>query len=133
MGRSATATPERDLGRRVYGLTAGLAAGLAGACALAWGRAEAAGVVVGSAIMLANFAGLRFAVGRIVTGAGGVPSRAAGPALWIGASRVRLGLVALAVGVAVSLGGVGLRGLLVSLVVLPLGVVAAGLVGARAD
>lgn len=122
----------RDLGRRVSVMTGGLAVALAAGCGLGWGLADALGALAGSAIMLANFAGLRWAVSRAVAGSGRTPAPGANRGLWLGAIGVRLGLVALALGLAVTLGRVGLKGLLVSLAILPLTVVLAGLREARA-
>ena len=120
-----------DLGRYVYRLTGVLAGFVALVCGLVWGPAEAVGALAGSAIMLADFAGLRFIVVRVVRTAGRTEPGEGRAGLWIGASGVRLGLVALGLGVVITRGGVGLRGLLLSLMVLPLTLVVAGLRGAR--
>lgn len=123
---------DRELGRRVRRLTAVLGGLLAGACGLWWGAAEGVGVLVGSLVMLLNFAGLEWATGRVVRGVSRGSASGLRPALWLGASGARLGLVALVVGAAVAGGWVGLGGLLVSLMVVPVTVVMAGLLMARA-
>ncbi len=118
----------RELGRWVYGLTVGLAVALASGSAWTWGIADAVGALVGSGIMLADFAGLWWTVERLTGAASGDGApRARRRALWVGASGARLGLVGLALGLAIRFGGVGLRGLLVSLTLLPVTLVAAGL------
>ena len=127
-----TATLGRDLARRVYGLTGTLATLLAAACAVALGPADAVGVLAGSALMLANFAGLRWVVARVMAaGAGPAASREGRAGLWIGASGARLGLVAVGAGLLVAGGGVGLRGFVLSLLLQPLTVVITGLRAAR--
>lgn len=131
MGRE-TVTGDPDLGRRVYGLTAALAAAVSGACGLAWGLADAAGALVGTAIALANFAGLEWAAGRMVRGVTAGSAPGVRPGLWLGASGARLLLVGLAFGVVATQGWVGLRGLLLSLTILPVMVVGVGLRAARA-
>lgn len=130
MGRE-TVTRDRDLARRVCGLTAGFAVAVAGACGLAWGVAEAAGALVGTAITMANFAGLEWAAGRVMRGVAGGSTPGVRPGLWLGASGARLLLVGLAFGGVAALGWVGLRGLLVSLTILPGVVVGVGLRAAR--
>jgi hypothetical protein len=114
-----------DLARSV-GLVAGtLSVGLAGACAVLRGPADAIGVLVGSALTLLNFGGLAWIADRAVG------RRTAARSIWVGASGVRLGLIGLLVGVAVTQTGVGVAGLLVSLTVLPVAVIATGLWAAR--
>ena len=127
-----TMTGDRELARRVVCLTAVLAGLLAGACGLGWGAGEAAGALAGSAVMLVNFAGLEWAARRVLREATRSPSGAVRPALWLGASGVRLLVVALALGTAAAQGWVGLAGLLVSLTIVPVTVVAVGLMAARA-
>ena len=131
MGRE-TVVRDRNLARGVYGLTAAFAAVLAGVCGLVWGAADAAGALGGSAITIANFAGLEWAAGRMVRGvtAGWAPG--VRPGLWLGVSGARLVLVGLAFGVVATQGWVGLRGLLRSLTILPIMVVGVGLRAARA-
>lgn len=111
-----------ELASRVSLLTAVLALGLAGACGLWRGPADAAGVLVGSTLTLLNFGGLHWAATR-------APGRrlARSQAVWIGASGLRLGVVATVVGLVVAHDGIGLAGLLLSLILVPVAVVVAGL------
>lgn len=121
-------TGDRELTRRVGGLTAAGAALLAAGAGAWGGAAEAAGVLLGSAVLLANFAGLAWATDRALrVGAPG----ATHPALWLASSAVRLGLIGLALGLAASRGWVGPGGLLLSLAIVPVTVVVAGLRSAR--
>jgi hypothetical protein len=95
------------------------------------GLREALGALVGGAIGLLNFLWLCRTAGWVL-GAG--PPWAQGRlrrALWLGASGARIGLVGLALGVLIAGGGVGLGGLLASLGVLPVAVIAEGLRPAR--
>jgi hypothetical protein len=85
------------------------------------------GALVGSGLTLLNFGGLAWAADRALGGGAG---RAR--AIWIGASGLRLGLLGGLAGLAVAQGGVGLTGLLLSLTLLPVAVVLAGLAAARA-
>ncbi len=120
---------DRDLAYRITWLTAGLVGLIAGAAWSLSGPAQAAGAVVGGAITIANFLWLRWtadlALRRGPTG--GAIMRA----LWVGASGVRFGVVALALGLAAVQGRLGLVGLLVALTALPCTVIVAGLRAAR--
>ena len=120
-------TVPTDLARRVWRVAGLLALGLAGACGVVRGTADAAGVLVGSGLMLANFGGLTWAAGRAV---GSAPTRAT--ALWVGSSGLRLGLLGGLTGLLVTGTGLGVAGLVLSLIVVPVAVVVAGLRGARA-
>jgi hypothetical protein len=117
-------TGVRDLAGRVYVLAGAAAAIVAMGAGFAWGRADAGGALVGGAVMLLNFAGLQWGASRL-SGPGDAPPLRA-PAVWVGASGLRLGLVGLALGLALT-AGVGVRGLALSLLVLPGAVVVAGL------
>ena len=116
-----------ELTGRVSRLTGVLAVGLAAACAVWRGPADAAGVLVGSLLTLLNFGGLHWAVTRAT---GRTVSRS--QAVWIGASGLRLLLVGVAVGLLVAYQGIGLAGLLLSLILVPVAVVCAGLRASRA-
>jgi hypothetical protein len=120
----------RDLRRRALGLAGALAGLVAGACGLLWGEADVLGSLVGSLVTVANFAALEQAAGRALSGTSDPRSRVRA-LLWLGATSARLGLVTLALGVGTLWGGVGLRGLLVSLAVVPVAVVVAGLDAVR--
>jgi hypothetical protein len=111
----------------VWLVTGILAFGLAAACVLVRGPADAAGVLVGSGLALANFGGLTWAAGRAL---GGTRGRAA--ARGIGSSGLRLGALGCLTGLAVTQTGVGVAGLVVSLTLVPVAVVLAGLRAARA-
>jgi hypothetical protein len=124
-------TGSDELARGVYVLAGVLAALMASAAGVAWGWADLGGALVGSAVTLLNFAGLRWATARLAAG-GRQPTSSPRPALWLSASGARLLLVGLVLGGAIAWGGVGLRGLLVSLLVLPGALVVAGLRGAAA-
>jgi hypothetical protein len=114
-----------DLGRGVWLVTGLLGLGLAGVCALLRGPADALGALVGSGLTLLNFGGLTWAAERAVAGHTSRP-------VWIGASGLRLGLVGCLAGLAVTQTGVGLPGLLLSLTLVPVAVILAGLRAARA-
>ena len=114
-----------DLGRGVWLVTGLFGLGLAGVCALLRGPADAVGALVGSGLTLLNFGGLTWAAERAVAGGTSRP-------LWIGASGLRLGLVGCLAGLAVTQTGVGLPGLLLSLTLVPVAVILAGLRAARA-
>jgi hypothetical protein len=118
-------TAPTDLGRDVRRLVGALALGLAGLCAILRGPADGVGVLLGSALTLLNFRGLTWAAERAV--AGGRRSRP----LWIGASGLRLALVAVLAGLAVTQTGVGLAGLLLSLTLVPVAVILTGLRAGR--
>jgi len=121
---------DRELARRVSALTAGLVGVMAGGGLLLAGAGEAAGALCGGAITIANFRWLRWSAARAVRPVG--ESEAAWRrALWVGASGVRLGLIALVLGIVAAQGWLGLTGLLVSLTALPITVVAEGLRAAR--
>jgi len=125
-------TGSDELARGVYALAGALGLLVTSAAGVAWGWADCGGALVGSAVMLLNFAGLRWATARLAAAGGGQPARSPRPALWLSASGARLLMVGLALGGAITWGGVGLRGLLVSLLVLPGALVVAGLRGAAA-
>jgi hypothetical protein len=110
----------------VWLIAGALGLGLAGACGVLIGPADAIGVLVGSGLTLLNFGGLAWAAGRAVTAR--APSRPA----WLGASGLRLGLLGCLAGLAVTQTGVGRMGLLLSLTLVPVGVILAGLRAARA-
>jgi hypothetical protein len=114
-----------DLARDVRLLAGILTLAVAGTCALWRGPADAMGVLLGSVLTLLNFGGLTWAAERTV-GRGG-----SARALWIGASGLRLALLGVLAGVAVTQTGVGLAGLLLSLPLVPVAVVLAGLRVAR--
>jgi hypothetical protein len=103
-----------------------LALGLAAVCGLVRGPADAVGVLVGSGLALANFGGLTWAAGRALGG-----GRVRASALWIGSSGLRLGLLGCLTGVLVTQTGVGVTGLVLSLTLVPVAVVLAGLRAAR--
>jgi hypothetical protein len=104
-----------------------LALGLAGACGLARGPADAAGALVGGGLTLANFSGLTWAAGRAL---GGAPLRLS--PLWVGSSGLRLGVIGGLTALLVTQTGVGVAGLALSLTLVPVAVVLAGLRAARA-
>ena len=118
-------TAPTDLARGVWLLAGALGLGLATACGLLRGPADATGVLVGSALTLLNFGGLAWAADRALAG------RTTSRPVWIGASGLRLGLLGSSVGLAVSQTGVGLLGLLLSLTLVPAAVILAGLRGTR--
>ena len=118
-------TAPTDLGRGVWLVAGVLGLGLAGGCALLRGPADAMGALVGSALTLLNFGGLTWAAERAL--AGGATSRP----VWIGASGLRLGVLGCVAGLAVTQTGVGLPGLLLSLTLVPVAVILAGLRAAR--
>ena len=118
-------TAPTDLARGVWLLGGALGLGLAGACGLLRGPADATGALVGSAVTLLNFGGLAWAAERAL--AGGSTSRP----VWIGASGLRLVLLGSLVGLAVTQTGVGLVGFLLSLTLVPVAVILAGLRGTR--
>lgn len=118
-------TAPTDLGRGVWLVAGALGLGLAGACGLLRGPADAMGALLGSGLTLLNFGGLTWAAERAL--AGGAASRP----VWIGASGLRLGLLGCIAGLAVTQTGVGLPGLLLSLTLVPVAVILAGLRAAR--
>jgi hypothetical protein len=121
-------TAPTDLVRRVWLVAGVLALGLAGACGLLRGPADAVGVLLGSGLTLLNFGGLTWMADRALKGGGRPRTRA----LWVGASGIRLGLAGGLVGLAVTHTGIGLTGLLLSLTLLPVAVILGGLRAARA-
>lgn len=125
-------TGNRELTRRVCGLTVGLVAGLALVLGVGFGLVEAAGAIAGGGIALANFLWLRSAVDAAVRRAAAGSTGWWRRVLWAGASGARLGVVALALGVLIAQGWIGLGGLLASLVIFPLALVAGGLRTVRA-
>ena len=118
-------TAPTDLGRRVWLVAGVLALGLAGACGLLRRPADAVGVLLGSGLTLLNFGGLTWMADRAL--GGGVRPGPRARALWVGASGLRLGLVGCLAGLAVVQAGIGLAGLLLSLTLLPVAVILAGL------
>ncbi|MBI2467429.1 MAG: hypothetical protein HYV62_06385 [Candidatus Rokubacteria bacterium] len=94
------------------------------------GPAEAAGALVGGAVTLGNFLGLRWASGLVLRGR--APAGRLRAVLWLGVTGGRFGVVALALGWAAVQGWVGFGGLLAALLALPVSLVAEGLRVARA-
>jgi hypothetical protein len=84
------------------------------------------GALLGSGLTLLNFGGLTWAAERAL--AGGATSRP----VWIGASGLRLAALGGVAGLAVTHTGIGLPGLLLSLTLVPVAVILAGLRAARA-
>jgi hypothetical protein len=121
-------TAPNDLARRVWLVAGVLACALAGACGLLRGAADAAGVVVGSALTLLNFEGLTWVANRAI--AGGLVASWSRTA-WVGAGGLRLGLLGGLAGLVVTQTGVGVAGLVLSLTLVPVAVVVAGLRAAR--
>jgi hypothetical protein len=120
-------TVPTDLARQVWLLGGVLALGLAGACGLVRGPADAAGALLGSALTLGNFGGLAWAARRARAGA---PARTS--ALWVGSSGLRLAALGGLIGLLVTQTGIGVAGLALSLTLVPVAVVLAGLRMARA-
>ena len=118
-------TAPTDLARGVWVLAGVLGLGLAGTCALLRGPADATGALLGSALTLLNFGGLTWAAERAL--AGGTGSRP----VWIGASGLRLALLGALVGLVVTQTTVGLLGFLLSLTLVPVAVILAGLRATR--
>jgi hypothetical protein len=122
-----TVTVPTDLARRVW-LVAGVSAlGVAGAFGLLRGPADAVGALVGTGLTLANFGGLSWAAARAV---GRASTRS--PLLWIGASGLRLALFGGLTGLLLIHTGIGVAGLVLSLALVPIAVVLAGLRAGRA-
>ena len=131
MERTGIDRPTRDLMRGVGVIVMALTGLLAVTAGALGGSAEALGAVAGSAVMLTNLAGLQGGADRLIRGlADTLP--AGRRAAWVGASGVRLGLVGVVVGVAAGRGWVGVRGLLASLLIVPVAVIVAGLRASRA-
>jgi hypothetical protein len=118
-------TAPTDLARGVWLLVGVLALGLAATCGLLRGPADAMGVLLGTVLTLLNFAGLTWAADRALAG------RATSRPVWVGASGLRLGLFGCLAGLAVTQTGVGPFGLLLSLPLVPVAVMLAGLRAAR--
>jgi hypothetical protein len=117
-----------ELARDVW-LVSGTVAAVVTGCAWAvLGPADALGALLGAALTLANFSGLLWWARRVGPAAGG-GSR--GRLAWMGANGARLLLVGTGTALAVARGWVGLAGVVLGLVVVPLGVVVAGLRSAR--
>ena len=95
-------------------------------CALLRGPADALGALLGSGLTLLNFGGLTWAAERALSGARRRAPSGSGPAgsAW--------GCVGCLAGLAVTQTGVGLPGLLLSLTLVPVAVILAGLRAARA-
>ena len=121
-------TAPTDLGRRVWLVAGTLALGLAGACGLLRGPGDAVGVLLGSGLTLLNFGGLTWAAAHVLPGGAAPWPRA----VWVGAGGLRLGVLGCLAGLAVTQTGVGLPGLLLSLTLVPVAVILAGLRAARA-
>lgn len=117
-------TAPTDLARGVWLLAGGLGLGLAGACGLLRGPADATGVLLGSALTLLNFGGLTWAADRALAGTASRP-------VWLGASGLRLAVLGALVGLVVTQTAVGLLGFLLSLILVPVAVILAGLRGTR--
>jgi hypothetical protein len=115
-----------DLARGVWCVAGTLSLGLAALCGVLSGPANALGALVGTGLTLLNFGGLTWAVDRALAG------RASSRPVWLGASGLRLGLLVGLAGFAVTQTGVGLTGLLLSLTLVPVAVILAGLWAARA-
>jgi hypothetical protein len=115
---------DRELAYRVSLGTAGLVTLVAAA---SWGLGhleEAAGALVGGAVTIGNFLWLRWtARGALRRSTAGRLARA----LWLLGSTARFGAVGLVLGLAATGGGLGLVGLLLSLIALPVSLVAEGL------
>ena len=120
-----------DLAGRVSGFTAALVSAMAVAAFLGWGASEAAGILTGGVISVANFLWLRATAGRAVQTGMSRPAAGLRRAVFWAASGARFGVVALSFGLVIVNGWVGLGGVLVSLTVLPVILVAEGLRAAR--
>jgi hypothetical protein len=118
------------LARRVTGLTAGLVLLVAVAAGTVAGPAQAAGVLAGGAVTIGNFLWLHWTAARALR-PGSTAGHAGRRIAWAVASAARYGVVALAFGLPVAQGWLGLPGLLVALLALPVTVVAEGLRSAR--
>ena len=118
-------TAPTDLGRGVWLVTGLLGLGLAGVCGLLPGPADALGALLGSGVTLLNFGGSR--------GRPSAPWRGprVAPRLDRGERASPGGLAGVA-GLAVTHPGIGLPGLLLSLTLVPVAVILAGLRAARA-
>jgi len=121
-------TAPSDLARRVWLVAGALALGLAGVCGFLRGSADAVGVLVGSGLTLLNFGGMTWAADHALAGGAASWPRA----VWVGTGGLRLGLLGCLAGLAVTQTGVGLAGLVLSLTLVPVAVVLAGLQTARA-
>jgi hypothetical protein len=120
---------DRELIYRICVLTVALAGGVAVAGWVLGGAGQAAGALVGGGVTIANFLWLRWTAGlalRVPAGAGLLRR-----VLWVGASGIRFGVVALSLGLAARQEWVGLGGLVAALVALPAALVAEGLRAAR--
>ena len=116
-----------DLGRGVWLVAGLLGLGLAGVCALLRGPADALGALVGSGLTLLNFGGLTWAAERAV--AGRVPRAPSGSARAGSAWRARRAVSRVSPSPRPA---IGLPGLLLSLTLVPVAVILAGLRAARA-
>jgi len=115
---------DRGLAYRACLGTAGLVTLLAAASVAIGHGEEAVGALVGGAITILNFLWLRWtARGALRRPAAGRVARG----LWVLGSAARFGVVGLVLGVAAAGGVVGLVGLLLSLIALPVSLVAEGL------
>jgi hypothetical protein len=122
-------TDDRELIYRICVMTAALAGGVAVAGWALGGAGQAAGAIVGGGVTIGNFLWLRWTAGLALRAP--APAGSLQRVLWVGASGIRFGAVALALGVAAVQEWVSLGGLLVALVAHPAALVAEGLRAAR--
>jgi hypothetical protein len=125
--RNARVSDEARLARTVLRLGGGLVVATAAVVGAVRGWEDALGVLVGGALSLGNFQALRWVAGLVLEVRATAPARSARQLLWVGAAAARFGLWVVCLGYVLTQGWVGTMGLLVSLVVLPLAVIAAGL------
>jgi hypothetical protein len=131
MGNSDRLTNAGGFVRRVSCLTASVVGVVAVLAWVVWDAGEALGAVVGGVLTIANFLWLRWAVGVALPGNPTAPRGAGRRLFWLVASGARFGVVAFALATAITQGWVGLGGLAVALMALPVTVVAEGLRAAR--
>jgi hypothetical protein len=120
-------TEGTELVGRVCRLAGALVVLAAGAAWVLGGPAEATGALAGGGLTIANFCVLGWLAGKA-----GPETRPPG-AVWVVLGCLRYGVLAVAFGLALVAGGVGLLGLLASLVIVPAAVVAGGLSAAGAS
>src|SRR5262245_14998953 len=127
-GGRVRVTAPSDLARGVWCVAGVLALGLAVLCGVLLSPADAAGVLVGSALSLVNFGALTWAANRAMGrgDAGSWPR-----VMWIGTGGLRLAVLGGLAVLAVQAIGVGIPGLLLSLTLVPVAVVLIGLRTAR--
>jgi hypothetical protein len=116
-----------DVVGRVCRLAAALVVLATGASWALGGHAEAAGALAGGVLTIANFYVLGWLAGKTS------PETRPPGAAWVVLGCLRYGVLAVAFGTALVAGGVGLLGLLASLVIVPAAVVAGGLSAAGAS